>query len=178
MAEVKIWDDLFDSPEFVSLSDSAIACWVRAVCAASSRNETRVPLAQFSKNVDQLIELLTTGAASMSECGQVELASERWSTINQPRSASVREMSARNLEDVTQCAYCRKDGTAKTGPDGHSWHMDHVRPLAAGGKDLPRNIVKACRKCNLEKSKKILFPEFFVQCGDGNTRGPDDWGHE
>ncbi|MGW5639615.1 HNH endonuclease [Streptomyces sp. NPDC003832] len=35
-------------------------------------------------------------------------------------------------------------------------HLDHVRPLAGGGRDVFRNVVPACADCNLSKGAKSL----------------------
>lgn len=43
------------------------------------------------------------------------------------------------------CEYCRRSvGAAQL-------TMDHVVPLARGGKSIPGNVVPACRPCNADK---------------------------
>jgi len=37
---------------------------------------------------------------------------------------------------------------------GETYHIDHVIPLAKGGKNLPDNVVIACAACNLSKGAK------------------------
>ncbi|EMO27410.1 HNH endonuclease domain protein [Leptospira interrogans serovar Bataviae str. HAI135] len=35
--------------------------------------------------------------------------------------------------------------------------MDHLIPLAKGGKSIKANLVPACKKCNSEKKNKLPF---------------------
>jgi len=47
-----------------------------------------------------------------------------------------------------RCAVCKKS-LKKTG-----YHLDHIVPLARGGKNEDRNIQATCPKCNMEKNAK------------------------
>lgn len=47
----------------------------------------------------------------------------------------------------SKCFYC-------TGTEG-PWHEDHVVPISRGGTSLPRNLVLACMRCNLEKADRL-----------------------
>jgi 5-methylcytosine-specific restriction endonuclease McrA len=49
--------------------------------------------------------------------------------------------------DETICAYC-KSRLADT--------IDHVVPIARGGRDAPDNVVPACKSCNSSKNAKLL----------------------
>jgi 5-methylcytosine-specific restriction endonuclease McrA len=51
-----------------------------------------------------------------------------------------------NSEGVTECAYCPKQGTT----------IDHVVPIARGGRDAPENVVPACLSCNSSKGARLL----------------------
>jgi hypothetical protein len=51
------------------------------------------------------------------------------------------------------CAYCKKAGDDKFGPDGERWSIDRVVPRAHGGKYKTDNLVLACRSCNRKKHK-------------------------
>lgn len=46
-----------------------------------------------------------------------------------------------------QCAYCSKSGPLQ---------MDHVVPLARGGRHAPANILPACASCNISKRDHFL----------------------
>jgi len=35
--------------------------------------------------------------------------------------------------------------------------MDHLVPLARGGKSIKANLVPACKECNTKKKAKFLF---------------------
>jgi 5-methylcytosine-specific restriction endonuclease McrA len=175
MGLLRIRADVFDSPAFVGLPNRAIGCWVKAIATAAANDQETVPFATFRDNPDELMDLLRAGVVKLSDSGDVDVSDDCWSKVSRPRSPAVRELAARNLYEVTQCAYCRKPGSNMFGPDGNPWHMDHVVPISSGGADDPSNIVKACKTCNLEKGSKRMIPNFLVQCGDMNTRGPDDW---
>jgi HNH endonuclease len=54
--------------------------------------------------------------------------------------------------ELLRCFYCSK----VDGP----FHNDHIVPISRGGKDEPRNVVKACQACNLSKSD-YLVAEWF-----------------
>lgn len=45
------------------------------------------------------------------------------------------------------CMYC--------GDTAGPFHLDHVVPRSRGGPDHPRNIVRACQRCNLSKGDKL-----------------------
>lgn len=45
-----------------------------------------------------------------------------------------------------QCCYC----------DAPAEHLDHVRPLSRGGRDVLSNVVPACAECNLGKAALTL----------------------
>jgi len=50
-----------------------------------------------------------------------------------------------------RCAVCKKS-LKKTG-----YHLDHIVPLARGGKNEDRNIQITCPKCNMQKNAKDLI---------------------
>ena len=62
--------------------------------------------------------------------------------------------------DGCRCRYCGMYGDEDRGPDGTSWHMDHVMPLALGGRTVARNLVLSCAPCNLRKGDRIVFPTY------------------
>ncbi|MGC8735823.1 MAG: HNH endonuclease [Dissulfurimicrobium sp.] len=56
----------------------------------------------------------------------------------------------RNKRARGECYYCRRN----VGPQNLT--MDHIVPLARGGKSIKVNLVPACRECN--SKKKYLLP--------------------
>lgn len=54
--------------------------------------------------------------------------------------------------DKGTCAHCgqHSDHPAK-GPDGRTWHVDHVVPLIRGGSTVEGNLVLSCGSCNSHK---------------------------
>ncbi|MFE1763081.1 HNH endonuclease [Streptomyces angustmyceticus] len=44
------------------------------------------------------------------------------------------------------CAYC----------DEPAEHLDHIKPIARGGRDVLSNVIPACATCNLSKSDQTL----------------------
>jgi 5-methylcytosine-specific restriction enzyme A len=55
-----------------------------------------------------------------------------------------------NLLQRGLCHYCEKKFTSK------ELTMDHVVPLARGGKSTRSNLVTSCKPCN--QNKKLLIP--------------------
>lgn len=49
------------------------------------------------------------------------------------------------------CHYCRQKFPVE------ELTMDHLVPLAKGGKSIKANLVPACKKCNFEKKNKLAF---------------------
>ncbi|PJZ39581.1 HNH endonuclease [Leptospira kmetyi] len=48
--------------------------------------------------------------------------------------------------------------------------MDHLIPLAKGGKSIKANLVPACKECNFAKKNKLPF-EFDSDSESGRTQG-------
>jgi len=62
--------------------------------------------------------------------------------------------------DGHRCRYCGMYGDEDRGADGTPWHIDHVMPLALGGRTVARNLVLSCAPCNLQKGDRIAFPNY------------------
>ena len=60
--------------------------------------------------------------------------------------------------DGGRCRYCRRRCGRTTSDEGTRWEIDHVVPVAAGGRDLPENLVLACRRCNQRKGVQLWQP--------------------
>lgn len=50
-----------------------------------------------------------------------------------------------NLTAQGRCYYCQAPITRATAT------MDHIVPLAQGGRSIPGNVVPACKPCNIKK---------------------------
>lgn len=89
-----------------------------------------------------------------------------YKSANKPRFQSVSDyvfnMAALNSRDAKRqwrhdikqawnncCAYCGKPPI-----DDNSLTIDHVRPRSKGGEDSTRNVIPACRSCNLDKGSE------------------------
>jgi 5-methylcytosine-specific restriction endonuclease McrA len=56
--------------------------------------------------------------------------------------------------DKATCQICGKAGNEETGPDGRSWHIDHVMPIAKNGQTARYNLALSCATCNQRKAAK------------------------
>ncbi|MBX3050826.1 MAG: HNH endonuclease [Caldilineaceae bacterium] len=56
--------------------------------------------------------------------------------------------------DKCRCYICKRAGTEETGPDGRSWHIDHITPLSKGGQTALYNLALSCATCNQRKAAK------------------------
>ena len=63
-----------------------------------------------------------------------------------------------------RCVYCAIELTTLVGHP-HSFHADHVLPVALGGTEDIANLVPACAKCNMKKSTKTLAELFGLAGG-------------
>lgn len=62
--------------------------------------------------------------------------------------------------DGQRCRYCGMYGTDTHGADGEPWHIDHIWPLALGGKTKPGNLALSCQPCNLQKGDRLKLPRY------------------
>ena len=61
------------------------------------------------------------------------------------------------------CYYCRNHFPA------HALTMDHIVPLARGGRSTKNNLVTACKECN--NQKKYLLPMEWKEYIEGDRIG-------
>ncbi|MFP4040278.1 MAG: HNH endonuclease [Desulfosudaceae bacterium] len=85
-------------------------------------------------------------------------ADSPWGGINDPDDIKREKNKARELRqsqwwkrrlDKGRCHYCGRPFS----PDQLT--MDHVVPLARGGKTTKGNVVPACKTCNTEKKQRL-----------------------
>jgi len=70
--------------------------------------------------------------------------------MREPILPYIREAVIRR--DHKQCRYCG------IFPPRHEIEIDHVIPVADGGRSLLNNLVTSCRTCNRQKSAKTWIP--------------------
>lgn len=62
---------------------------------------------------------------------------------------------------------CQKCGKDLSGlfqiPEERGVHFDHIIPLEKGGTNDSTNFQLLCSKCNLQKSKKVITPQYYYQ---------------
>lgn len=56
--------------------------------------------------------------------------------------------------DKAMCRICGKAGINESGPDGRSWHIDHIVPIAKNGQTARYNLALTCATCNQRKAAK------------------------
>lgn len=90
----------------------------------------------------------------------IEAAVRAWSQA-QPVGRGWQYLRSVVMESHDQtCSYCGERGSDREGPDGRRWHVDHVVPVARGGRDEIGNLVLACARCNIRKGVKPWTPKF------------------
>lgn len=60
------------------------------------------------------------------------------------------------LSVITECSYCGLTGDRDTGPDGKTWHIDHIIPISKTGTNELDNLCKACATCNVKKGDRLV----------------------
>ena len=66
-------------------------------------------------------------------------------------TASIRYMVLANNAKSNN-GKCRCELCGRTKDDGVIFHVDHIRPIAKGGKTEPQNLQVLCSECNLGKN--------------------------
>jgi len=77
---------------------------------------------------------------------------------NKKRTKTVKSLqrSRLGISQGWKCFYCDSLGTDELGPDGRSWHIDHVYAESKGGDSLKDNLVLSCARCNISKGRKLV----------------------
>ena len=84
-----------------------------------------------------------------------------------PYSPVVREYLLKKQKG--KCFYCG-DKMTMTGRNRNTdYGIDHLTPLKRGGKDVIKNLVGACNRCNIKKGVKTLaeYVRHLIIHGDG-----------
>jgi 5-methylcytosine-specific restriction endonuclease McrA len=55
-----------------------------------------------------------------------------------------------------ECFYCKKSLVKKDNGKDYNWTLDHVEPLAHGGKSTLSNFVITCPTCNRLKADQVI----------------------
>ena len=77
-------------------------------------------------------------------------------TMSEYESSKQRNLMTKSLRETIAkrdnytCQIC-----GKYMPDGVGLHIDHIVPIAKGGKSIPSNLQVLCSKCNGKKSSKL-----------------------
>ena len=94
--------------------------------------------ARYAKYLERNRLQLQRRRARLKDCSSPGLKVSEW-----------REICARHADESGEvlCAYCRRACKPT---------IDHVVPLARGGRDEPSNVVPACKPCNSSKNDRLL----------------------
>lgn len=111
---------------------------------------------KFSYSTEDLDNLIECSLPSMllasDELAKIGYTTSRtkWNTQNQ-RSLMTKELRLKIMQrDHYTCQIC-----GKYMPDGVGIHIDHIIPIAKGGKTVESNLQVLCSTCNLKKGSKI-----------------------
>jgi 5-methylcytosine-specific restriction endonuclease McrA len=82
---------------------------------------------------------------------------------NWPRDPISQKGRRKVIKDCNYtCQYCGGKGDTRKGPDGRSWHIDHIVPVALSGDNSPDNLTLACATCNGKKGVRPAWS--FATC--------------
>lgn len=101
-----------------------------------------VTVAKYSYNINMIQQRFDALSAIGFECTLSDYHSK---DQRKRMSKALREEIA--LRDNYTCQIC-----GKYMPDGVGLHIDHIIPIAKGGKSIPSNLQVLCSKCNGKKS--------------------------
>lgn len=89
--------------------------------------------------------------------------------LRRPLSTIVRDAIRRR--DGNRCTYCGALGDDTTGPNGRTWHVDHVVPWSKSWDDSPSNLALACSSCNIRKRDRDAetFRRRLAECNASAT---------
>jgi 5-methylcytosine-specific restriction endonuclease McrA len=87
--------------------------------------------------------------APFIERANLRRARQARAAIGTDRTAYRQKVKAIRSTPGLRCEWCRQDVPP------HERHVDHVVPLAKGGRDEAANLCCACRRCNLRKADTL-----------------------
>lgn len=104
----------------------------------------------YSVNRERLVAAAVQWAIDNPERMRVRRRARRALKRNNPGSVGVqlRDWSRLVVRYRNRCAYCNESA--------ETLHMDHVIPLALGGRHAIGNVIPACPSCNHSKQDKLL----------------------
>jgi 5-methylcytosine-specific restriction endonuclease McrA len=109
-----------------------------------------------------LLESLEPRENTPDPLPDVEAPVEEITVTYEPSISPSRKMARLVERFAATCVYCKGTGTETEGPDGKSWHRDHVYPKYHGGADNPTNLVLSCATCNIRKHT-LAADEFLAK---------------
>lgn len=123
-----------------------------------TRTQTRYRQRNYVKSaykVDVVVEQFNTGESYLRNRYKKLKAIDFACTISEYHAKDQRRLMTKELRDRIArrdnytCQIC-----GKYMPDGVGLHIDHIVPIAKGGKSVPSNLQVLCSKCNGRKSSK------------------------
>ena len=123
------------------------------------REQTRYKQSNYmrrSYTVPQIVEKTTCNYAYLYSRNEQLKAIDYACTLRAYHSKNQRKLLTKDLRrsimerDNYTCQMC-----GKYMPDEVGLHIDHIIPVALGGKTVPSNLQVLCSKCNGAKSKKV-----------------------
>ena len=123
-----------------------------------TRTQTRYRQRNYVKSaykVDVVVEQFNTGESDLRNRYKKLKAIDFACTISEYHAKDQRRLMTKELRDRIArrdnytCQIC-----GKYMPDGVGLHIDHIVPIAKGGKSVPSNLQVLCSKCNGRKSSK------------------------
>ena len=124
------------------------------------RTQTRYQQEDYIRRpyyVQVLVRQFSSGFAELQERYEQLKEIQFECTLSEYFSANQRKRMTKALrEQIAQRDHYTCQICGKYMPDGVGLHIDHIVPIAKGGKSVPSNLQVLCSKCNGKKSDKEI----------------------